>query len=306
MKPQHVIIILNNGSGLEDGPERKAKIAERFEHHGIPASFVTFDPGADLEKIAKDTALKSPNSTIIASGGDGTISGVSAGLAGLPNQFGMIASGTFNYFARSLNLPETVEEAIDVIARGKIRPTGIAMINDKVFLNNASIGAYAAILQTREGIYKRWGRSRVAAYWSVVKALATLRAPLKLTVTYDGKSFNHRTPIVFAISNAFQLNQMGLSGEDCIANGGMVLLIAPDTNRWGLLKHAAALAFGVAKRQTDYQMHCSSEFTLEMSHKSRAVARDGELARMNGPFKLSMRPNALNLIVPEAFDEPVR
>ncbi|KKM00064.1 hypothetical protein LCGC14_1808210, partial [marine sediment metagenome] len=219
MKPQHVIIILNNGSGLEDGPERKAKIAERFEHHGIPASFVTFDPGADLEKIAKDTALKSPNSTIVASGGDGTISGVSAGLAGLPNQFGMIASGTFNYFARSLNLPETVEEAIDVIARGKIRPTGIAMINDKVFLNNASIGAYAAILQTREGIYKRWGRSRVAAYWSVVKALATLRAPLKLTVTYDGKSFNHRTPIVFAISNAFQLNQMGLSGEDCIANG---------------------------------------------------------------------------------------
>jgi len=306
MKPQHVIIILNNGSGLEDGPERKAKIAERFEHHGIPASFVTFDPGADLEKIAKDTALKSPNSTIVASGGDGTISGVSAGLAGLPNQFGMIASGTFNYFARSLNLPETVEEAIDVIARGKIRPTGIAMINDKVFLNNASIGAYAAILQTREGIYKRWGRSRVAAYWSVVKALATLRAPLKLTVTYDGKSFNHRTPIVFAISNAFQLNQMGLSGEDCIANGGMVLLIAPDTNRWGLLKHAAALAFGVAKRQTDYQMHCSSEFTLEMSHKSRAVARDGELARMNGPFRLSMRPNALNLIVPEAFDEPVR
>ena len=306
MKPQHVIIILNNGSGLEDGPERKAKIAERFEHHGIPASFVTFDPGADLEKIAKDTALKSPNSTIVASGGDGTISGVSAGLAGLPNQFGMIASGTFNYFARSLNLPETVEEAIDVIARGKIRPTGIAMINDKVFLNNASIGAYAAILQTREGIYKRWGRSRVAAYWSVVKALATLRAPLKLTVTYDGKSFNHRTPIVFAISNAFQLNQMGLSGEDCIANGRMVLLIAPDTNRWGLFKHAAALAFGVAKRQTDYQMHCSSEFTLEMTHKSRAVARDGELARMNGPFKLSMRPNALNLIVPEAFDEPVR
>ena len=299
MKPQHVIIILNNGSGLEDGPERKAKIAERFEHHGIPASFVTFDPGADLEKTAKDTALKSPNSTIVASGGDGTISGVSAGLAGLPNQFGMIASGTFNYFAR------TVEEAIDVIARGKIRPTGIAMINDKVFLNNASIGAYAAILQTREGIYKRWGRSRVAAYWSVVKALATLRAPLKLTVTYDGKSFNHRTPIVFAISNAFQLNQMGLSGEDCIANGGMVLLIAPDTNRWGLFKHAA-LAFGVAKRQTDYQMHCSSEFTLEMSHKSRAVARDGELARMNGPFKLSMRPNALNLIVPESFDEPVR
>lgn len=306
MKPARAIVILNKGSGRENGDERKSLITERFKTHDIPVEFVEFEPGQNLEKIVSQTAKNSPDATIIASGGDGTISGVAAGLLGHDNQIGIIPSGTFNYFARSLNLPETVDEAIDVIAKGHIRPTDVSVINDKVFLNNASIGAYAAILQTREGIYKRWGRSRMAAYWSVIKALATLRAPLRLTVSVDGKSFHHRTPLVFAMSNAFQLNEMGLSGEECIADGGMVLLVAPDTNRWGLFKHAASLALGVAKQKTDYEIHCGSEIDLEMPHRARPVARDGELAKMKGPFKLRMKREALKIIVPPEFKEAVR
>ena len=306
MKPEQVVVILNKGSGRQDGTERKSRISDKFKSHGIETHFVEFSPGSDLVKITRKAAQDWPDATIVASGGDGTICGVAAGMVGQSNQMGIIPSGTFNYFARSLNMPETVEEAVDVIAHGKTRATDVSTINDKVFLNNASIGAYAAILQTREGIYQRWGRSRVAAYWSVVKALATLRSPLKLTVTVDGKSFKHRTPLVFVLSNAFQLNQMGLSGEDCIADGGMVLLVAPDTNRWGLFKHAAALGLGLAKRKTDYEMHCGNEIDLEMPHRSRPVARDGELAKMRGPFKLRMKRAALTLIVPPEATDTVR
>lgn len=306
MKPEKVVVILNQGSGRQDSAERKKTISEKFLSHGIETHFVEFKPGSDLAKVTRRTTKDWPDATIVASGGDGTINGVAAGMLGADNQMGIIPAGTFNYFARSLNIPETVTEAVNVIAQGKIRQTDVSTINDKVFLNNASIGAYAAILQTREGIYQRWGRSRLAAYWSVIKALATLRSPLKLTVTVDGKSFKHRTPIVFAISNAFQLNQMGLSGVDCIAEGGMVLLVAPDTNRWGLLKHAAALGLGIAKRKTDYEMHCGNDIDLEMPHRSRPVARDGELAKMRGPFKLRIRRKALSLIVPPDFNDAVR
>lgn len=306
MKPDSVIVILNKGSGLKDGQDRKEKISERFRHHGLETKFIEFEPGQDLKMIARKAAEEAPRAAIVASGGDGTICGVSAGLVGSENRMGIIPSGTFNYFARSLDLPETVEEAVDVIALGKTRPTDISTINDEVFLNNASIGAYAAILQTREGIYDRWGRSRFAAYWSVVKALATLRAPLRLTVTVDGKLFQHRTPIVFAISNAFQLKEMGLSGGGCISDGNMVLLIAPDTNRWGLLKHALAIAIGIAKRETDYEMHCGNKITFEMPHRTRPVARDGELAKMKGPYHLRRQRGALNLIVPHDLDEVTR
>ena len=306
MKPSTVTIILNSGSGRKDGHTRKKSIADRFETHGIEAKFVTFEPNTDLAKIAEDVAKANPDITIVAAGGDGTICGVAAGLRGQPNQMGIIPSGTFNYFARSLDIPETVDEAVDVIASGLSRSTDIGIINDRVFLNNASIGAYAAILQTREGVYERWGRSRIAAYWSVAKALARFRSPLRLTITVDGKSFKHRTSLVFAITNAFQLKEMGLSGEECIAKGGMVLLIAPDTNRWKLFKHAASLALGIAKRETDYEMRCGNEIDLEMQNRSRPVACDGELERMEGPFRLRMQRDVLTLLVPTGSKAAIR
>ncbi|HBR38658.1 MAG TPA: diacylglycerol O-acyltransferase, partial [Sulfitobacter pontiacus] len=113
MKPQRVIVILNKGSGRKDGTERKSRISDRFQHHDIPVSFVEFSPnGADLGQVAQSTAEANPDATIVASGGDGTISGVASGLAHVPNQMGIIPAGTFNYFARSLNLPETVDEAV--------------------------------------------------------------------------------------------------------------------------------------------------------------------------------------------------
>ena len=84
MKPQRVIVILNKGSGRQDGTERKSRISDRFQHHDIPVSFVEFSPnGADLGQVAQSTAEANPDATIVASGGDGTISGVaSAGSRG--------------------------------------------------------------------------------------------------------------------------------------------------------------------------------------------------------------------------------
>jgi hypothetical protein len=31
-------------------------------------------------------------------------------------------------------------------------------------LNNASLGAYATVLDVRKGVYKHWGSSRIPAY----------------------------------------------------------------------------------------------------------------------------------------------
>ncbi len=305
MKPQQVTVILNGGSGRKAGSERASAIRAAFAKHDVAADIVTVRGGEDLQKAAQ-AAANGSTKVVVVSGGDGTISAVASALAGSDREMGVIPSGTFNYFARSLNLPETIEGAVEIIVTGRTVTKGAATINGRIFLNNASIGAYAAILQTREGIYRRWGRSRFAAYWSVIKALATLRAPLRLRVDVDGKEHQFRTPIIFAVSNAFQLDQMGLGGRDCIAAGKLVLLVAPNTNRWGLFKHAAALALGVAKQKTDYEMYCGSAIEIDMKRPSRHVARDGELSRMSGPFGLRVVPGSLNLRVAQDYDGEVR
>ena len=67
----------------------------------------------------------------------------------------MIPLGTFNYVARSLGLPETPEEAVAVLAAGETRPLPLGEVNGRVFLNNASLGAYAKILETRASSARR-------------------------------------------------------------------------------------------------------------------------------------------------------
>jgi diacylglycerol kinase family enzyme len=305
MQPDTYILIINRRSGKQDAESRVDRIRRLFAQHGATLEVLEFGKENSLAEVTRK-ALQTEDATIVVAGGDGTVCGVSELVVGTGRKMGIIPSGTFNYFARSLDIPEDIDAAVQVILSGETELTKVARINDRVFLNNASLGAYPAILQTREGIYHRWGRSRVAAYWSVIKALATLRAPMRLTVTVDGTKHRYRTPLIFAVNNAFQLEQMGLGGADCIAAGEMVLLVAPDTDRWGMLKLALALAVGMARKKVDYELHCGKDIRIEMARKRRHVARDGELDKMRGPFRLTLSQEKLDVLVPSGRKEQTR
>ena len=172
-------------------------------------------------EIGRETAraLEEGIPTIVAAGGDGTICGIAAQLAGTGSRMGVLPLGTFNYFARSLGLPEELEEAVRVVAEGHLRAIPVGEVNGRVFLNNASLGAYAAILFRRERVYRRWGRSRLAAYWSVITTLLCFRVSLDATVTVDGAMRQFRTPLIFVAKNAHQLDHFELAGADCVRAG---------------------------------------------------------------------------------------
>ena len=305
MSSQRAIVILNRGSGRQNGDQAETTIRNAFARHGITAEFIHIDKRND-PKSAAHQALSRGDGIIAVAGGDVTISGVTSAMVDQDRPLGIIPQGTFNYFARSMGIPEDLDRAVDLIASGESRPVHVATINGETFLNNASIGAYPAILKTREGIYRRWGRSRIAAYWSVIKALIDFRTTLKLTIVVDGEENTLRTPLVFAVNNAFQLDQMGLDGKDCIARGDMVLLVAPDTYRFGLLRHAIALATGLAKPHTDYEMLCGSEIDIRMKQRKRYVARDGEVSIIKGPYRLTRAASPIHIYVPIAAKEAVR
>ncbi|QFT58197.1 Putative lipid kinase BmrU [Sulfitobacter sp. THAF37] len=305
MSGQRTIVIVNAASGNLDGDAKVATIRDAFTSRGESVDFARVQDYDSVEAAAK-AALAESDARLAVAGGDGTICGAASVLAGSGRDIGIIPAGTFNYFARSLGLPEDTDAAVEAMLNGTPREVNVATVNGRMFLNNASIGAYAAILQTREGTYKRWGRSRLAAYWSVLKTLVTFRAPLKLTVEIDGQQYIRRTPLLFVINNAYQLNEMGLNGAEAIAEGELVTLIAPNSGRLGLLRHAAALALGIAKPETDYEMVSGKTIEISMKRKRRPVARDGEITRMGGPFTIRHAPNPLRILVPSADATAVR
>ncbi len=292
-----VCVILNEGSGRKRG----AEIATALQTAVAPAA-TAFDlrrtrKGCDLAGMAKQ-AVAEKFDLIVAAGGDGTQSAVAGALAGSDAVMAVIPGGTFNYFARQLGVGETLDDAIATIMNARVRRIDLGEINGLIFLNNASIGAYPEILERRESIYRRWGRSRVAAYWSVLIALMSLRRPMVLRAQIDGKDRRTRTALAFMASSAFQLESLGLDGADAIRNGKFAIFIAKAHRPLPLIGAALRLAFGRSVRGDDFEMICTDDIEIETRPSRRMVAHDGEKTRMNGPFRLRKRRQALSVLVP--------
>jgi diacylglycerol kinase family enzyme len=126
------LVILSPGAGSVTD-EVVAKLHAAFPDH----RFVEFPAEQDIL-----TDLPGGSQPVVACGGDGTIAAVAKALAGTKRPFGVIAMGTFNNFARSLNLPTDIDEAIEVVRTGRPRPCTLGRVNGEVFLEVAALGLF--------------------------------------------------------------------------------------------------------------------------------------------------------------------
>lgn len=291
-----ILIVMNPRSGKKHTGEKARQL--RAEVENFPGRFVIREVrGREIEATVK-AAVADGYRTIVAAGGDGTICTVASSLVGTGCRMGVVPLGTFNYFARGHGLPETVPDALRVLMAGETRPLDVAEVNGRVFLNNASLGAYAKVLESRERIYSRYGRSRVAAYWSVLLALLDFRARLWMTVTVDGEVHRFKTPMIFIANNPFQLELFSLAGADLIRDGKLVALVAPDVDRWGLIAFAIRLALGTVDQDRNVRLLAGRDILVETRRRGTVVARDGERSRMRAPFRFLLHSGALDLLAP--------
>jgi diacylglycerol kinase (ATP) len=77
---------------------------------------------------------------LILGGGDGSVSSVVDFLADRDTLLGLLPLGTANDFARTLDIPEDIEEACRTIAEGKIVDVDLGLAGDNFYVNVASVG----------------------------------------------------------------------------------------------------------------------------------------------------------------------
>lgn len=291
-------VIANTGSGRKAGASIAELLQDRLRDRVASLEVRRIDKGADLPGTARQ-AVAEGFDLIVAAGGDGTQAAVASAVAGSDSTMVVIPGGTFNYFARDLGSGETVEEAMKIFDTPVLRRIHVGEMNGMIFLNNVSFGAYPEILKRRESIYRRWGRSRVAAYWSAAAALWTLRRPLTLTVRANGEERQFTTALAFVAKSAYQLDSFGLEGADCIRDGKLALLVARARHPGPLIRSALRLAMGKSARYHDFDLISASEMELETVPRHEYVAHDGEKDWMDSPFRVRVRAHDLKVLVPQ-------
>ncbi len=291
-------VVLNAASGRKKDEEFSDALRRALDRHPGRFAVSEAEGGGDLGR-AIDRAVEGGHPVLVAAGGDGTIAAVAEAAAKYGRTLGIVPTGTFNFVARGLGIPEEIEAAVDLLVSSPDHPMPVAEVNGRLFLNNASLGLYPAILREREGVYRRWGRSRFAAHWSVVKTVFGAVRPLHLRVTIDGTVMRARTPLVFIARSAFQLDRYGLEGSEAVRAGRFAVFLAPDASRLKLFLLALRLARGGLRAGRDIELVTAEDIVVETARRRLLVARDGERTPLTSPLHFRIRDDILRVIAPE-------
>jgi len=140
------------------------------------------DPGIGIARQVASTGAD----LVIAAGGDGTLHAVASGLIHTRSTLGILPLGTMNNIARSLQIPEEIEQACKIIATGVTSQIDVGMINDQVFLEVAGIGLEAALFPAAEELKKKGIQSTLKGIWEGLVTLSTFQ-PTRFSVSFDDK-----------------------------------------------------------------------------------------------------------------------
>ena len=291
-------VILNAGSGGAQADELRRRVAAHFQSHGAEANILVARGGAGLAALVR-RAREGPSEVVVAAGGDGTVNAVASALLGTEKSLGVLPTGTFNYFARSLGIPLDLGDAVAVAARRHTADADVCEVNGRMFLNNASIGLYPSIIRQREQEYRRWGRRQMVAYAAVARALLQRSPFLGVHISAGGEELRVRTPLVFVGSNRCQIEEFGLPGRRCVERGECAIYVARPRGWPGLALLALQALLGRLRGERRLQVMCAKAARVETRRRRVPVALDGEVLVLETPLRFATRPGALKVVVPE-------
>ena len=301
-----LFIVFNMGSGHGDAAEARAAIDAACSAAGRAVHVMVVADPQRIDDLAREAVrlAQRANGVVVAAGGDGTLNAVAQATLGSGCAFGVLPHGTFNYFSRTHGIPADTAAAMQVLLHEAAWPVQVGLVNEQLFLVNASLGLYPKLLEDREAWKKQLGRSRVVAFAAGLLTMLRGSPNLRLRIDVHGQTHEVRTPTLFVGNNALQLEQLGFSAAKAIDRGELAAITLRPVGRlrilWLLLRGALG-QLGNADQVVSFQ------FRNLVVRRARAVGRrrvkvaiDGEITWQTQPLRFRVSPEPLLLIRPAA------
>jgi diacylglycerol kinase family enzyme len=291
-------VIINATSGANDKEEAYARLQEFFKERGGEGfRLMLARTGAEIEEMAR-RAIAEDYQTIVAGGGDGTVSAVASKLVGTTRTLGVLPMGTLNHFAKDMGIPLDLEAAAAVLLEGREVMVDVGEVNGRSFVNNSSLGLYPHIVRHREKQQARLGRGKWTAFFWATLAVLRRYPFLNVRLSTDDQRLVRRTPFIFVGNNEYQMESFDIGARSCLDAGQLSLYMANRTGRWGLLRLALRALFGGLRAEKDFHAFCTKEVWIETRRRRLRVATDGEVTIMKSPLHYRVLPGALRVVVP--------
>jgi diacylglycerol kinase family enzyme len=141
-------MFVNPAAGRGRAGRKVAGVRAAFAVRNYPVKIVETTSAEEFRRSVR-AAVSEGCSTLIAMGGDGTLQLLAREAIGRAARIGVIPAGGGNDFASALGIPKDLEEAVDVIVRGKTRAVDAVRVRTG-----------AGTRTEQNAIYLRWRRIR--------------------------------------------------------------------------------------------------------------------------------------------------
>jgi YegS/Rv2252/BmrU family lipid kinase len=296
--PGPIAVVLNAAASAAARHQHiDSELSDLFSTRGCEARVVTVGSGETLTDVARHAATHA--SVVVAAGGDGTVSSVAAGIIGSRAALGVLPLGTLNHFAKDLRIPLDLDQAVDVITGGHRQQVDVGEVNERIFVNNCSIGVYPDIVRERNELgngHTKWLAMAVATF-------RVLRRFDGVTVRVDvcGRQQQRHTPFVFVGNNEYVIEGTRLGTRASIEQGQLFVYLAPRARVHDLPVLLAKALIGRARHSGAFEIVAAKELTIDARRMTVIdVAVDGEIVKMTTPLVYRTRPGSLQVVAPPA------
>jgi diacylglycerol kinase (ATP) len=263
----------------------------------VGASYALND-AARLPETVRE-AVGEGHDPIILGGGDGSVSSTVDFLAHHQVTLGLLPLGTANDFARTLEIPDGLEEACETIANGKVVDVDLGLAGDNFYVNVASVGLGVEATRSLSPQLKRhigplaYPAAAIKAFFKHEPFTARLSFP-----DGDHEPVGYGRLLQVAVGNGrFYGGGMVVAPGSGIDDRTLDIYAIKLGRRRDLVGVARYLKSGDFVRNESVD-HFRTRRVLLETEPELSVNVDGELVART-PEEFSVAENALHVIVPE-------
>jgi diacylglycerol kinase family enzyme len=284
--PKRAFVIMNPRSG--GGKVAKFGLKEKAEAAGAEVVLLEGPGQVDVADLAR-RAVAAGADLLGVAGGDGTQALVAGIAAEHDLPFLVISAGTRNHFAMDLGLDRDNPAAcLDALTgQGVEQRIDLGIIGDRTFVNNASFGAYAEVVEN-----PAYRDDKRGTTLQVLPDLLSGHRGATLTARAGDTTITGPQALLVSC-DPYELGDIAGLGRRARLDAGTLGVVAVTVSN---ALHAVALLRGAHGR--GLTALTASEVVVDADQSEIPVGIDGETVMMPTPVRCAIRPKALRVRVP--------
>ncbi|MEI6361347.1 MAG: diacylglycerol kinase family protein [Actinomycetes bacterium] len=289
--PTRPVLIYNEKSG--GGKVGSFGLLELASKHGVET--VGLHPGDDLAQLARDAVARGADCLGMA-GGDGSQALVASVAIECGVPFVCIPAGTRNHFALDLGLDrDDPRKAMPAFREGALRRIDYATVGDRLFVNNASLGVYATIVQQDDYRDAKLETSRNL----LPDLVGGTAEAFDLQFTAPDGSEVDDVFVILVSNNPYVIGpSLNSSQRPSLTTGQLGVLAAHARTGVNAVAVLAEATLHLNRGPKGLMQFQATEFEVRSHGGSAYCGVDGEALQLDTPLRFTIHPAGLTMLVP--------